>query len=168
MISRSLSLTTRSLQWSRLRSWTHSKYETVNAAGVAQDVRDHELLGLPEDLVRLRGGRAVGGLGDEPRLDVAGVALGDLVLERGRDEDVAVDLEDLLVADVLRPGEALDGAVLLLPGDHPVDVEAIRVVDATRRVGHGDDRRLLLVDELRRDRISRWASSVRASCSTSP
>ncbi len=53
---------------------------------------------LEQDLVRLGRRRAVGRLGDEPGLDVAGVALGDLVLEGGRDEDVAVDLEDLGVA----------------------------------------------------------------------
>ena len=36
--------------------------------------------------------------------------------------------------------EALDGPVLLLPGDDAVDIEAVRVVDAAGRVGDGDDR----------------------------
>ena len=39
----------------------------------------------------------------------------DLVLERGRDQDVALGLEDLGVRDVLGAREAPDGAVLLLP-----------------------------------------------------
>ena len=88
----------------------------------------------------------------EPGLDPAGVALGDLVLEGGRDEDVAVDLEDLGVADVRRAREALDGAVLRLPGDDLGDVEPVGLVDAAGRVGDGDDRRALLADEPGRDR----------------
>ena len=81
------------------------------------------------------------------------LAGGDLVLERGRDEDVALDLEDLLVRDRLRAGEADDRAVLGLPGDDALDVEPVGVVDAARRVGDGDDRRAVLGDhQLRRDR----------------
>ena len=60
-----------------------------------------------QDLVGLGRRRAVGGLGDDLRLDVAGVAGRDLVLERGRDQDVALGLEDLGVRDVLGAGEAL-------------------------------------------------------------
>ena len=77
---------------------------------------------------------------------------GDLVLEGGRDEDVALDLEDLGVGDVGRAREALDGAVLLLPGDDLGDVEAARGVDAAGRVGDRDDRRALLGDQPRGDR----------------
>ena len=74
----------------------------------------------------------------------------DLVLEGGRDQDVALDLEDLGVADVLGAREALDRAVLLLPGDDPGDVEAGRVVDAAGRVGDRDDRRALVDDQASR------------------
>jgi hypothetical protein len=42
--------------------------------------------------------------------------------------------------------------VLLLPADDPVDVEPVHVADATRRVGHRDDRRALLGHELGGDR----------------
>ena len=45
-----------------------------HAAGVAQDVRDQEHAVLGQDLVGVGRGRAVGGLGDERGLDVAGVA----------------------------------------------------------------------------------------------
>ena len=77
---------------------------------------------------------------------------GDLVLEGGRDEDVAVDLEDLGVGDVDRAREALDRAVLLLPGDDPVDVETARGVDAAGRVADRDDRGALVPDEPGGDR----------------
>ena len=59
----------------------------------------------------------------------------------------SVDLEDVGVADVRCPGEALDRAVLGLPADHLGDVEAVGVVDAAGRVGDGDDGRALLADE---------------------
>ena len=54
-----------------------------------------------EDRVRLERGRAVGALGDHPRLHPRRVLPRDLILERGEDEDVAVELEQLLVRQVL-------------------------------------------------------------------
>ena len=50
------------------------------------------------------------------------------------------------------PGEALDRAVLLLPGEHAIDVEPVHVADAGDRVGHGDDRRALVGHQLGGDR----------------
>ena len=75
----------------------------------------------------------------------------DLVLEGGRDEDVAVDLEDLDVGDVRRAGEALDRAVLLLPADDLGDIETVRGVDATGQIRDRHDRRAFLGDEPSRD-----------------
>ena len=78
---------------------------------------------------------------------------GDLVLESGRDEDVAVDAQDLGVGDVDRAGEALDRAVLLLPGDDLADVETRRRCGSRRSSPrHGDDGRALGGDERRGDR----------------
>ena len=102
--------------------------------------------------VGVRGGRAVGRLGDQAGLDPRRVPARDLVLEGGRDEDVAVDLEDIGIRDVGHAREALHGAVLALPGDDLGDVEAARVVDATRRVGDRDDARPLLGDQPGRDK----------------
>ena len=137
-----------------------------HAAGVAQDVRDHEHAALVEDLVGLGRRRAVGGLGDDLGLDPLGVAGRDLVLERGRDQDVAVDLEDLGVADVLGAREALDGPVLLLPVDDPGDVEAGRVVDARRRVGDRDDRGAFLGDQRSRRSSRRCRSPGPRRCTS--
>ena len=55
-----------------------------------------------EDLVGLGRRRAVRGLDDQPAVDPVGVLLGDLLLERGRDQDVARRLEDLAAADRAR------------------------------------------------------------------
>ena len=123
-----------------------------HAAGVAQDVRDHEDPALEHLLVGLGGRRAVGGLGDDSGLDVPGIPGSDLVLEGGRDQDVAVDLEDSRVADVLRAGQALDSPVLLLPAVDAADVETVGVVDATSRIRDGDHRGALIGDQPRSDR----------------
>ena len=52
----------------------------------------------------------------------------------------------------VRAGEALDGAVLGLPGDDPVDVEPVGLVDAAGRVADRDDRRAFLADQPGGDR----------------
>ena len=69
------------------------------------------------------------------------VVLRDLVLERGRHQDLAVELQDLGVADLIGTREADDRAVLLLPGADLGRVEALRVVDAAARVADRDDPR---------------------------
>ena len=48
--------------------------------------------------------------------------------------------------------EPLDRPVLLLPGDDPLDVESVGVVDAAGRIGDGDHRGALGVDERGGDR----------------
>ena len=60
---------------------------------------------LGEDRVGLERGGAVRALGDQPRLDPGGVLLRHLVLARGEDEDVAGQLEQLLVRDPLPVGQ---------------------------------------------------------------
>src|ERR1019366_10135837 len=60
-----------------------------DAAGVAEHVRDKEdFRPLIEDYVRLGVGGAVGGLGEDAALDLAGVGGGDLALQGGGDDDI--------------------------------------------------------------------------------
>ena len=86
-----------------------------DAAGVREDVRQHEDAALGEDRVRLDRGRAVGALRDESRMDAAGVVLGHLILARRQHEDVARQLEQLGVRDVARVGVAVQRSVLADP-----------------------------------------------------
>ena len=106
MISLSFSLTTALAPVVAVEVLDPLEVADRHAAGVAQDVRDHE---RRRDLNRISSASGVVGplaasamsLG----LDVARVARRDLVLEGGRDEDVAVDLEHLGVARCpSRPG----------------------------------------------------------------
>ena len=62
-----------------------------HAAGVRQDVRDHEDSLVVEHLVRERRGRAVGSLQQDLAAEPLGVVLVDHSAERGRYEHVALD-----------------------------------------------------------------------------
>ena len=86
-----------------------------DATRVREDVRQDRDPAFGEDLVPLEGGGPVGALGHKLRLEPARVRRRHLVLRRGQDEDVARELEELGVRDVLRPGEAGDPIVLHAP-----------------------------------------------------
>ena len=76
-----------------------------DAAGVREHVGEHRDPALGEDRVGLDRRRAVRALGDELRVDRGRVLLRELILARGEHEDVARELEQLRVRDVLaRPG----------------------------------------------------------------
>ena len=88
-----------------------------HAAGVDEKVREDDLAARQQlPLGRERHG-SVGGLDDQGRADAWGVGLGDLALDCGRNEDIAVRLEDgRAIGDEARAGEppeaARAGAVL--------------------------------------------------------
>jgi hypothetical protein len=80
-----------------------------HAAGVGQDVRQDEHPAVEQNLVRFRCRRAVGGFGNDAGLNLGGVAGRDLVLHRGRDQNLARQREQLGVVDrirVLEPDDA--------------------------------------------------------------
>src|SRR5262245_49904703 len=99
-----------------------------HAAGVREDVGHDGDAALAQDRVGVEPGRAVRALDDELRLDALRVLAGDLVLHRGGDQHVARQLEQRLVADRLRAGQALQLPVL---GEVAIDFDEI---DAARRV----------------------------------
>ena len=123
-----------SLQKSRLQVLDPLEVADRDAAGVAQDVRDQEDAALVEDLVGLGRRRAVGGLGDDLGLDrwprCAAViwfsSAAGTRMSQSSSRSSAFEMSS-------RPGSR-DRPVLALPGDHPVDVEPGRVVDAAARV----------------------------------
>ena len=134
-------------QKSRPRSCTHSKYETVTPPAFVRMSGRTEDPALPQDRVRLERGRAVGALGDHPAAEARRVVGVELVLAGSEDEDVALQLEQLLVRDPPAGLPALERPVLQGVRAHRRDVEPGRVVDAARDVRDGDDGRAA-VDEL--------------------
>ena len=94
---------------------------------------DHDVAPA-EDLVGLRGGGPVGRLDHHLRLDPGRVLLRDLALQRGGNENVALELEGLLPArQPGGPGEIGHAASLAPVGHHLLDVEPLGVGDGALR-----------------------------------
>ena len=89
-----------------------------------EDVREDRDPALAEDLVRLERRRAVRALDDHPGPHVRGVVLRDLILPRGQDEDVALELEQFGVGDPRAEVAPLERAVLADVRVQSLDVEA--------------------------------------------
>jgi hypothetical protein len=69
-----------------------------HAAGVADHVGHHQHAALGQDVVGRRPGRAVGAFEHQLGLHAARAVGGDLAFQRGRDQDVAVHVPELLAA----------------------------------------------------------------------
>ena len=116
-----------------------------HAAGVEVEVGDHGDAALAQDRVGLRRGRTVGGLGDDAGTHARGVVDRDLVLQRGRDQDVALLLEDLArFAQHLGGRVGCDAAVLAAVAADRLHIQPARVVERGVDLAHPDDQRARL------------------------
>ena len=105
---------------------THLEIADRHAAGVDQDVRQDDPAAREQLPVGLKCHRAVGGFDDQLRADARGVGGGDLALQSGRHENIALRLKDrCAVLDETRAGKipeaARTGAV---PGER-LGIEAV-------------------------------------------
>ena len=123
-----------------------------DAAGVREHVRKDQHAVRFEDVVGGGRDRPVRAFDDHLRLDLRGVLLGDDLLERARREHVAVDRHELLVRDAVAALQLGERAAVALVRERSCNVDAVRVEDAARRVGDGDDLRAELRDELGEER----------------
>ena len=122
-----------------------------DAAGVEVEIGDDGDPSVAQDEIGFGRGWRVGGFGDQRGLDAVGVAGGELVLQRGGDEDVAGLLERLQrVGEDLAGGEVADPAMFpALFGDR-FHVEAVGVVEAGVVLGDADDPRAVVGEFPRR------------------
>src|SRR5207248_1322611 len=102
------------------------------------------------NVVGLWTGRSVGRLGDDARPHVPRVGFGKHAFERGWNQDVAVQLEQVLVTHGPRARRADYRAGLLFVSGDQRQVQAVAVEHAAARVAHGDHFRARLGDEARR------------------
>src|SRR5215210_6535455 len=101
-----------------------------DAAGVREDVREHEDSAVLQNAVRLRRHRPVGALADDSGPDLVGVVTGDHLLEGARREDVALQEEKLVVRDLVAAVEPLERPGFALVRGRGGDVQPVRIVDA--------------------------------------
>src|SRR5207302_1808100 len=112
-----------------------------DAASVAQNVGDNEYSLPLQNLVGRGGGGPVGTLAENARLNAMGVLAGDLVFDRGGEQDVNRLEEDLLGSELDAVSGALgDGLVLRVHRIDPGgDVETFFIVERAVDVGHAHD-----------------------------
>ena len=94
-----------------------------------------------KDLVGRRRRRAVRALDDRPRLDEVRVLGVDHAAERGRDQDLALEADELVGVDDLDAGELRELAAVVHVAPQGVDVDAGLAVDRAERVRDADDLR---------------------------
>ncbi len=118
-----------------------------DTTGVHVEVgQDHDVA-LEELLVGIGGGRSVGTLGDDLGLDLVDVLGGDLALESGGHEDVALEAHNLGGGHVLGLGVALEATVLLPVGQEVFAVETVGVVEGGVDFNQTDDLGSLSLEE---------------------
>jgi hypothetical protein len=100
-----------------------------DTAGVGQHVRNHVDAVLVEDVVGLRRRRTVRAFEQDPRLDPRRVALGDLLLQRRRNQEFGLDAPEVVVGDPLRIGVVGDRLAGILHLHQLADVEPAIVAD---------------------------------------
>jgi len=112
------------------------------------DVGDHHDTALEQDLLGVERRGAVGALRDDAGPDARRVLDGDLALEGGRDEDVALELEALGRGQVPRPREPADRSILEEVRLHCLDVETALAMDGPVALRNRDDDRPSFLAEL--------------------
>ena len=119
-----------------------------HATGVGEDVGENDDATGIEDGVGLGRDRGVGRLDDDRGLDRGGVGGGEDAPERCRNENVAVGGEELLAADPVSLGVAVEPAAVgqgVL--EHAGDVEAVGPVVGTAGITDGDEAAFGVVEE---------------------
>ena len=109
-----------------------------DTTGVDVHVGDDETALVLEDLVSSGGDGPVGGLSNDPGLDLVSVTLVDGLLHGGGDQDVAGLVHDVFPGVGLSSREAHDGTVLQLVVLQGLGVNAVLVVDAAVPLGDAD------------------------------
>ena len=122
-----------------------------DAARVGEDVGHEEDAPLAKDRVGFGRRRSVRALDDELRLDVTRVARGQLVADRCGHEKIAIDGEQLLVADLLGTGKSLERLLARPILEHPFDRKAERVVNPAVILGDRDHGAARFFEQLRAD-----------------
>src|SRR5713101_739229 len=107
-------------------------------SGVAQNVGGDEDPVLVKDLARARRGGAVGGLSHDFGPYSGGILERDLILERRRNENFALQLQQMLVVDRLTLGIPDDAAGPRFEIGQALERKAPRIMDTAARIADRD------------------------------
>src|SRR5579864_493166 len=110
-----------------------------DAAGVGQNIRDHEDALLPEDGIGEVGSGTVGAFAQDFRSHFGRILGSDYVLARGGQEDIGFQEQSLLAVHVLASGEIGDGAGFLAVLHKGGNIQALRIIDGAVEFNDADD-----------------------------
>ena len=110
-----------------------------DAAGIGENVRQHENAFARQNFVGMRRRRPIGAFGNDLGLDLVGVVQRDDVFQRRRNQDVALQRQQILIGDARRARHAHDGAGALLVAQRFERIDAARIVHAAARIADGHD-----------------------------
>ncbi len=143
----------------RLQSLHPLKVRNGDPAGVGKNVRQHQDSTIEQDRVRAWRGGTICGLSDDLRLNQWGVAFGDLTLQGCRNQNLAINLENLLIRDVFRLSKIHHRAGSPFVDRHSIEIETLRIVDASPRITHRNNRGVMVGHQPSRHR-SRIAETL--------
>src|SRR5262249_29203993 len=112
------------------------------------DVGDEEDVLAIQDAIGFGGDGSVSRFADDSRVNSVGILFGNGVFERGRDEDFAIEGEQVFRRDADGVGESFEAAGAGFVSDDGGDVEAVGVVDASGGIADGEDSGSGFVEEL--------------------
>src|SRR5215469_5237449 len=112
---------------------------SCDAAGVGQNVRNHEYALLGQHVVGSGGRRAVRPFGEDAALHAIDVAARDDVFGCGWNQNLAIGDEQIGGVGSFRAGESVDGPVLLAELQQRLNVNAVLVKEASADFGYADD-----------------------------
>src|SRR5437016_3404131 len=118
-----------------------------DAAGVGENVREHDNAAAREDFIGVRRGGAVGGFGDDTSFDGLGVVKGYYIFQRRWNKDVALHGEQLVVGDARGAGHTYNGSGTLFVANGFDGINAAGIGDATAGIAESDDFCFLLGEE---------------------
>ena len=107
-----------------------------HATSVGNHIGQHQHALVVEDVISLRGGRAVGTFNHHLGLDTVGVVFGDLTLQRCRNQDVTGHAPKIRVVHRLSTGKASHATVLAHMLKQRWHVHTCGVVEGSRVVLH--------------------------------
>ncbi len=119
-----------------------------NPSGVGENIREVILAPVIEDVISSRSCGAIGSLSNNIRLDTVGIRFGNLVVQRCRYQNRALQLEQLLVGEAVCTRISLYSTGFILMCCQIPGVQTFGVVDSTSAVAGCNDRGSSIVQNL--------------------
>ena len=110
-----------------------------HTSGIRQNIRNHWYSSLIEYCISLRCDGTIGELHDQASLNICCIITSDLVLERRRDEDITVSLQQSRVSYFFSSYRVVEGFFLGFDTDDFIDIEPLAIIESSARIRSTDE-----------------------------